>query len=482
MTAVVAAPPAQRTHRRELHPERPRDRRRFPLDPLRGLAAVAVIFFHAYQNQTLGEVTTSELDRRLLAVLVTLSDGAVALFFVLSGFVLYLPAVRAGLAGGRPSSAIDMLMRRAARLLPLYYTVILLVWSISNTSLPGQWRDLLLHTTMTHVYSQKYIFWTDGPAWSLAVEFHFYLLMALTVPVIGRCCAGTTAGARRSALVLLLPLAMCAAGIAWLFWAVHHRAVDEWPIWFGPLAKMPIFAFGMLLAVVVAHGAELRHAWTRWSLVVAGFGLVALAVVRRPTYQDSATSELWHLVFATVAVLWIAAIVMNPYAPSRWLSWRPLAFLGVISYGIYLLHEPTMRVLRSHGLLPHRDGGQWDFLLTTAMVLGVTILVARLSFRYIELNGLRVLAAFEPGGRSREYYPHLVDEVDLPPRRRRAGNRHRAGADAADRRRPWPRRCDRARVRDVTRPTESNRPPCGRLAPTSFQLACSGVGVIPSRR
>ena len=62
--------------------------------------------------------------------------------------------------------------------------MVLVVWALTNPSLPGHWQDLVLHLTFTHVYSDQYIFWTDGPAWSLAVEFHFYVLMALCMPLV----------------------------------------------------------------------------------------------------------------------------------------------------------------------------------------------------------------------------------------------------------------------------------------------------------
>ena len=108
----------------------------------------------------------------------------VEMFFVLSGLVLWLPVARALVADEETRSGRAMLLRRTARLLPLYWTVVLVVWALTNPTLPGHWQDLLLHLTFTHIYSDQYIFWTDGPAWSLAVEFHFYVLVALSFPVI----------------------------------------------------------------------------------------------------------------------------------------------------------------------------------------------------------------------------------------------------------------------------------------------------------
>ena len=155
----------------------------YPLTWARGLAAILVLTFHAYQhNRTWpsGSWPWSGTAHQLMLG----TDLFVEMFFVLSGLVLWLPIARACIEGraGRPGWV--MLLRRMARLLPLYYAVVLVVWTLTNPSLPGHWQDLLLHLTFTQVYSDQYVFWTAGPAWSLAVEFHFYVLMALSVPVV----------------------------------------------------------------------------------------------------------------------------------------------------------------------------------------------------------------------------------------------------------------------------------------------------------
>ncbi len=384
-----------------------RDRRRYPLDALRGVAAVFVILFHANQNQRDG-LRVGGFDGQVAEALALVSDFAVGLFFVLSGFVLFLPWVREGLAGQGSRSGKEMLLRRFARLLPLYVMVVLVVWGLTNPTLPGNWQDLLLHLSMTQVYSAHYIFWTVGPAWSLAVEFHFYVVMALTVPLLCRWCARLESRRARVAVLGLLPALMVAAGTSWLFWAVGHRAADSWPTWFGPMAKAPLFAFGMLLAIAVAMGAELRRPVVRRVLVLAGFAGLGAALVLRPDHELHASAQLWSLVLGLVGTAFVAAIVMSPDPSARWLTWAPMTMLGVLSYGIYLLHEPVMRVLRSHELLPYRDGDRWDWALTTTIVVAVTVVLARLSSRYVEANGLRILDCFEAGGRPRNYYAHDI--------------------------------------------------------------------------
>jgi len=414
MTADVTA---RTTSPKAPAPEPPRSTVRYPLDALRGLAALAVLTFHAYQNQFLDLAPEDKPSSALAHLLVVVSEGAVDMFFVLSGFLLFLPAARDGLRGAAPRSAADLLLRRVARLLPLYLTVVLVVWAVTNPDLPGHWQDLALHLTFTHIYSDTYIFWTDGPAWTLAVEFHFFLLMALLVPRLGRACTRRATRAGRIAVLVVPPLAMTAIGLTWLLTSIYLRDVPatDWSTWYGFLAKTPIFGFGMALALVVAlrgqpDSGRDRLRPVRWLLLAGAVALVGWAYVGRPEVPTSSTSELWHLVFGGAALLLIAAVVLQPGGGPAFLRWRALTFLGGVSYGIYLLQEPIMRLLRSAGWLPERDGQLLDVPVTAAIVALFTLVAAWASGRSLEANGVRLLAMFGPGGSQRDYYPHLRDD------------------------------------------------------------------------
>jgi len=106
-------------------------------------------------------------------------DAFVNLFFVLSAFLLALHYARSALAGIPSPSGRAFVVRRAARIVPLYVVAILVVWALRNPVLPGDLTDLAEHLTFTQVYDQQRIFYTIGPAWSLAVEVQFYLALAL---------------------------------------------------------------------------------------------------------------------------------------------------------------------------------------------------------------------------------------------------------------------------------------------------------------
>ncbi len=375
----------------------------FPLTWLRGLAALAVVTFHAYQHNRSGPDSawpwSGAAHRTMLG-----TELFVEMFFVLSGFVLWLPVARAALDGrvGRPGWVV--LFRRMARLIPLYYAVVLVVWAFTNPNLPGHWQDLVLHLTFTHVYSDHYIFWTDGPAWSLAVEFHFYVLMALSIPLVHRAVRRTASRRVRMAVVSVLPLLLVATGLTYLAWETVWSPTDmeNWSVLFSPLSRAADFGIGTGLAVVAAAGVRLGRPARA---VAAVLGAVALGylVSQRPFVR---VGEWWHPAYALAIAVALSAIVLHDGPWPAWLEWRGLAWIGGLGYGIYLIHEPVMRLLDDHGLLPAARPGSW-FLVTAVLVAVPSVLLAWLSSRTIERAGTRLTATIDREGKPRDYYAHL---------------------------------------------------------------------------
>lgn len=385
-----------------------RDRRRYPLDALRAIAAVSVLGFHAYQNNRPDGSTYpwSGFPNELMLS----SEAFVALFFVISGFLLYLPVARAAIEDRPQRPGRMMLLRRAVRLVPLYLLIVLVVWSISNPDMSeAHWADLFSHLTFTQVYSNQYIFWTDGPAWSLAVEFHFYLMIALAIPLIGWWARRSTN--RRAVLcgVLALPVLMAVAGTGWLIWAIHisPQPGDAWAVWFNPLAKAPIFAMGLLLAVAVAAGKRISGRRIRVILGASALALFLGATLIRPVLPGE-TGQWLGLIFGISSALFVAMIVMNDETEMKWLTWKPLVAIGVLSYSIYLLHEPIMRLARYSGILP-AEGSDGGVAVTFLVVLVLTALAARVTYPMIEQYGMKLLDMFGPDGKMRNYYDHSIE-------------------------------------------------------------------------
>ncbi|CAN5598500.1 hypothetical protein BH11ACT8_BH11ACT8_19580 [soil metagenome] len=384
-------------------------RAQFPLGWLRGLAALCVVTFHAYQHNRTGpgyEWPFSGAGHQLM----TGTDLFVDLFFVLSGIVLWLPIARSAVNGETGRSGRVLLYRRMARLLPLYLVVVLLVWAWSNPTFPGNWRDLVLHLTFTHVYSDQYIFWTDGPAWSLAVEFHFYLLMALAVPAVHAGVRRARSRRGRITVAAVLPVACLLATAAFYLWALvlDPQEQTNWSVWFSPLSRAADFGLGMGLALLSAAGVRLGRA-LRGVLGAVGVGATVALVMVRPLGE--ATSELWHPAYALTIVVGLASIVLHDGPWPRLLDWRPLAWIGGLCYGIYWIHEPVVWVLDSWRVLPEPRLGPW-FLVTAVLVAVPTIALAWLSARTIEAAGLRVLRTLDRDGSPRDYYAHLAEPAE----------------------------------------------------------------------
>jgi peptidoglycan/LPS O-acetylase OafA/YrhL len=179
-------------------------------------------------------------------------------------------------------------VRRAIRILPVYWIAITLVWASRNGRLPGDWRDLLEHLTFTQVFDAKRIFYTIGPAWSLAVEIMFYAFLLVAGIGLHRLCGTAQRRGVRVAYWLLIPVALTAIGCWWIWREqyVHHVAFTYWPAWFGPLAKAPVFAVGVALAVLVharPQGVALQSPGARLALRLVGFAVIGWAWAIRGT-------------------------------------------------------------------------------------------------------------------------------------------------------------------------------------------------------
>ena len=388
------------------------EQNRLDLEGYRAVAAIMVVVFHAYQHNRFGEHYRWPLEGTGWHHALMHTDMLVDMFFILSGFLLGLPYARAALGLGRPKAARAFLLRRGVRLLPLYLIVVLVVWANSNPVLPGDWRDLVLHLTFTHVWSDEKIFYTAGPAWTLGVEAHFYLLLALLGALAQRGCARLPTRGRKIAAMVAVLLGLAAVSLAYKAWAVHVRGfpTEAWSVWFNPIAKLDVLVCGMLLAVASAAGLRWPGFWTRQGVGLLGAAVVAAGVALRYTNVHPTFS---HTFFGVGITLVIGATALSRARGPRWLRLAPLVSLSTVSYSLYLWHEPLLRVIDSAGLLP-TPGDPWAFPVTAAWLLAVSIPVAYASYHVIEATAQHITGAFDHHGRRREFYTPLPPVT--PPR------------------------------------------------------------------
>ena len=368
-------------------------RRRIPsLEGYRGLAALGIVIFHAYQfnrGNTAGRYpyAGSAIDHVLRNL-----DGLVSLFFVLSGYLMYAPLCKATVDTAPREDVRVFLFRRAVRILPLYWIAVILVWAYRNPTLPGDWRDLVEHLTFLQVFDSKRIFYTIGPAWSLSVEVIFYLFIAALYLTFSRISWDRLDDRARLRRLYLAPLSLIVAGLAWNGWAlfVAHEPATRWAIWFNPLAKASMFGCGMLVAVIARRTHPVTSRGLLAALRLAALALLAIGCLVRT--DEAVPANVFNQLATVAFALLIASSVLAPNTDriNRALTGAALARLALISYSLYLWHEPVLLWLDTHLHLNH-DAAY--FPLTAALLVTASLPLAQLSYQLIErpFNNLRTI-------------------------------------------------------------------------------------------
>lgn len=308
---------------------------RFPaLDGMRALAALSVLVFHAaassFYNTGHG-----------LGALTARADLGVTIFFLLSGFLLYRPFVAARLRGAPGPSARRFYRRRLLRVVPAYWAalVALSIW-------PGLAQDPLAHgdwwrcVLLVQNLSPRTVQLGIGPAWTLAVEMSFYALLPLYAVVLARRRPGP-----RAELALLA--ALFVVSLAVRVWAEHDGGGTAVVLLFTLPGFGTWFAAGMALAVLSAYAPARRvRPLPWWAAAVAGYLVLAYAaglptLLNRPS-PGQAIGQ--HLAYLGVAVLvFVPAVFAGDARLVRALAaGRVATWLGLVSYGLYLYHQPLL--------------------------------------------------------------------------------------------------------------------------------------------
>jgi peptidoglycan/LPS O-acetylase OafA/YrhL len=306
-------------------------------------------------------------------VLFSANAGLIA-FFVLSGFLLYRPYARAAVERGPLPSAAGYARRRVARIVPAYYACaigcVALYSTVGPDSILPSPGELPAFAVFAQNYSLDTLMQLNPVLWTLSVEAAFYVALPLIALVAARLAMGLHAA---------LLVGLVAAGIGF---NVLDQAVLSGEI---PGKTLPafigIFAIGMLAALAIERG---NRSLTAASSAVCMLLGVAIVIVRAAWTESPVLTDplLRAGVLAPLSAVGFALVVATA-AEGRgpavaWLRWRPLAFAGLVSYGIYLWHVPVILVLNERGALPVA------LVPRMLMVLAVTVAIATVSWRLIE--------------------------------------------------------------------------------------------------
>jgi peptidoglycan/LPS O-acetylase OafA/YrhL len=350
------------------------------LEGLRAFAALGVVTLHT--TYLIGHALFNEYTYPWLASFWVFGNTGVQLFFVLSGFLLFLPYARAMLFQERWPKTRTFYMRRALRILPGYYfSLLLLVFFVQRTYLlPSHWPQLFLFLTFFMESSSATFRQINVPYWSLGTEVQFYLLLpfvALGMYALVKRVAHSPE--KRLLAALLTCAALIVIGLAVRYVGLHVLpgetgfpgvllSIGQFFL-FGVTGKYwEDFAIGMAVSLCFVYaqhperGQSLRERVRRLSWLS---GLAALVVLTFCAFWNFRTSyptpqldfllpfvpyRAWLLDFV-VALGWgllIATIVFgNPLFKAPFET-RLMRSLGTISYAIYLWHFPLLSIFRKY--------------------------------------------------------------------------------------------------------------------------------------
>ncbi len=380
------------------------------LDGARGLSAVGVAVMHVAGNFSPHSAATTKI---------TVIGMSLIFFYVLSGFLLFLPYVR-NLLEERSVATIpstrNFAIHRFARILPGYLAIFLIcnyvfqVVYVANPALQPIGTDkgtgmitdpwqLVANLTLVQTYIPKYALTGLNPSWSLTLEFAFYASLPLLGYLLFALRKRISMPPMR--LALLAPLILIVIGFLGKALAplvvAHFGVTDPELIQWGPnwvavymrsfLANADNFAFGMLAAmlmVAIERGMIAQRISRRVRSVSAvgvllslagGLGLIALG-------------NLFGLSAIAIASALVILVIVTPLALGQRsgigevLEMAPFRYVGKVSLSLYLLHFPIMLMLYRFGLLA--GDSMLGMVTNIVVVLAVTMVVSTVTYYAVE--------------------------------------------------------------------------------------------------
>lgn len=408
----------------------------YALDGVRAVACLSVISFHLNLFSMFGHLWTpilSDVGATVISSLELAGEMGIILFFILSGFLLFLPFARAILFDQPGPLLRRYYIRRIFRILPGYYVSLFLITLYLQ---PGYFQ-------LAHLY-QFWLFLTfrmdfpltyqqiNPPYWTLAIEFQFYLVLPLIAWLIGKVASGGALGMRVLKVNACI-LVMFAWGIATRYWGFfmtssmpsHDFTLPAMissalrPYIFGTSGKyFEAFAIGMFVAVAYLYLRNKPHTGginTCVRLLSPYLFILGIVVI--------ACANLWHyyvvyvhgitlhyldpywsilayskdvlnpVSFALGYGLCLFAILHGPASLRKPFEWQPLRWIGLISYSLYIWHDPFIMYFQAY-FLPKFQALGWaldtQYMIFAFWVVVTAFPLAITFYRWVEVPGIRL--------------------------------------------------------------------------------------------
>ncbi|WP_073695475.1 acyltransferase [Mycobacterium sp. ST-F2] len=385
------------------------------LEGPRGFGCLCVIFVHCSIHFAPDVLASTRID---------FIGQALTFFFVLSGFLLYLPYVQRYRDGRELPATGQYLMRRVLRVFPAYLVIFIIVnfvlraayiqnpvslaWDNpqGGTGMITDPLKLLAYFTLTHSLFPSLYQTGINTSWSLTAEWGFYLalpIIGFMMFKLGRNSSNRMRTAMWAPLVLLVIGLIANTSIGILQSRAGISTVEAYwgPNWIAVLARSFFgiadnFAFGMLAAVIFV-GMKRNNWWstTSTSRLQWIFGAVTVVGVLASMVLFATNPRFLATVFAFAGGAFILFIIAPTArgAHSRVaeiLDWTPMRKMGVISLSAYLWHYPVLiMVYRMDLPIPIGWAG---LFLGFGVVAAISIVLAMITYRLVELPAMNYRA------------------------------------------------------------------------------------------
>lgn len=334
------------------------------LDGLRGIAILAVTAYHL-------RIFLPDWLRPI----VNCGWMGVDLFFVISGFLITGILLE---QRGKPGYYVEFYARRAVRIWPLYFILLLTVAAVSLVAAGPRTQHSPIWMYLLYVQNLTGGVWYPlNPTWSLAIEEQFYLIWPLLISLCRpRSLRWVLAG-------ILIGSPLVRAGV-FAFTSDWHR------VYLTTFCRLDGLACGALLALLISSlHVDIRK--------LRAYGLLCMTVGTAATFWLVQATDCYRqdsvLLYSAIALMSVgilaAALGRNRFVISV-LNPRPLRQVGTLSYGIYLLQFPAFTISNA---LTKILAAQTDLVVTpwatVLMRCGINFGLAALSWHYLESPLLR---------------------------------------------------------------------------------------------
>lgn len=355
------------------------------LDTLRFAAFFLVFCHHAFIAAVIDKVATLSKSAQVLSWVALGGGFGVDLFFILSAYLISELLLREkSLTGG--VDVRGFYIRRILRIWPLYFAFVVFCFILPRFTpssfplkallcfvfLAGNWYCVLYGAIPSPV----------APLWSVSIEEQFYLLWPLIVRI-----------ARRAQVI---GIALCLIFVAFAArWVLLAHSAPRREIWFNTFTRLDDIALGVLVAVLLNGRIPRIHVSVRAVLFLAGIALLGLSTGWFRVLRDAlpvADGLLGYGCGTVAGVFLLFSFLGAPQDGLKFLTARPLVYLGRISYGLYVLHQLVLEAVK---VILYRLLGHCPMGLRFFLSIPPTILLAAISYRWLESPFLRLKRRFE---------------------------------------------------------------------------------------